>query len=339
MGPKRQCLFLAAILCLLPGAARADENLLKDGGFEGAPGAWQVPPPAVLRDREARSGAKCLALAGPGRSMAYCAAAGLKPGQFYRVDAWARARGVRASDTGYAAIYMDDVGAFRANLDDHGWECVTAWFQARDDKPVRVYLLRDQIPSGEVLFDDVSLRECTDPNLAPVTFEDGSTLGVLFYGHPGTVARVVKAQTPQGSGYSLLAAPASLTYKMPREITTGLVEFSFSLNLKDRASFSLGAIRLDLLPLILNHEESDRAKTQQSLSASSPGRWYRFRGIVNLDTQRYDLEVTDFEDELGSFSRKNLRFGGKMEKVSNFWLNGPKAGGLFDDLYLGPVRR
>jgi len=125
---------------------------------------------------------------------------------------------------------------------------------------------------------------------------------------------------------------------MPREINSGLVEFGFIINLQGQASFSLGALRLDFVPLIMNYEDRDGAPTRQSLGTFSPGRWYRFRGLVNLDTQRYDLEVTDFEDPLYSFTRKNLRLGGKMEKATNLWLNGPQSGGLFDDVYLGPVR-
>lgn len=338
MRPMDRLSLLAALLCLIPGLGRAEQNLLKDGGFEDTPSAWQVRLGATIRAGEAHSGTKALMLPGPGRSDAFCGVAGLKPGQYYRVDAWARAKDVPANQTGYAAIYMDAIGSFRSNLDDHDWECVTAWFEAKDDKPFRIYLIREGISAGEILFDDLSLRECADPNLAPVTFEDGSALGVRFYDHPGTIARVVKKPTLQGSEYCLWGALASICYKMPREITTGLVEFGFMINLKDQSSFSIGTLQLDFMPMIINHEDRDGTQTRQSLGGFSPDRWYRFHGILNLDTQRYDLEVTDFEDPLASFTRKNLRLAGKMEKVTHFWLNAPKAGGLFDDLYLGPVR-
>ena len=338
MKPRCGVALTGLLVCLIAGAGWAEENLLKDGGFELTPSGWQLLAGAEIIGRDAHSGSQCLLLQGTGQVEAFCGASGLTPGQFYRVDAWARTRGIQAGPGGYAAIYMDGVGCSNANLDDHDWECVTSWFEAKDDKPFRIYLIRQSLLEGEVLFDDVSLRPCANPNLAPVTFEDGSTLGIQFYGHPGTIARVVKMTTPQGGERCLLAAPASLTYKLTHEITTGLVEFSFMINLQGPATFSMGGLRLDFMPLIMNCEDRDGAATRQSLGAFSPGRWYRFRGLVNLDTQRYDLEVTDFEDPLYSFTRKNLKFAGKMEKVVNFWLNGPKAGGLFDDVYLGPVR-
>lgn len=330
---------VAALLSLVSGVGGAEQDPLKDGGFEDTPGAWQLQSGAAISDRQARSGTKSLLLTGPGRADAFCTAAGLKPGQFYRVDAWAQTHGMSANHNGYAAIYMDGVGSFCTNLDDHDWECVTAWFEAKDEKPFRIYLIRDGIPAGEVFFDDIALRECADPNLTPVTFEDGSAIGLLFYHHPGTIARVVKAATPQGSSFCLRAAPASITYRMPHEIAAGLVEFGFLMNLKGHASFALGGLKLDFLPLLVSQEEHDGNQMQQSLGTISPDRWYRISGILNLESQRYDLDVTDFEDPLYSFTRRNLRLGAKTEKVRNFWLNGPKAGGLFDDLYLGPVRQ
>jgi hypothetical protein len=336
MIPRHGWVLLLA--CLVVGAGWAQENLLKDGGFEASPSGWQARSGAEVTDHGARSGTGCLRLSGTGQVDAFCGAPSLQPGQFYRVDAWARTRGLPNDNDGYAAIYMDSVGSFRANLDDHDWEPVTAWFQAKDDKPFRLYFILSGLPQGEIFFDDVSLRPCADPNLGPVTFEDGTTLGIQFYGHPGTVARVVLAPTPDGTGHCLLAAPASLTYKLPHDLTSGLVEFCFTLKLQGPATFSTGGLRLDFVPLIVNCEDHDGTPVRQSLGAFATDHWYHVRGIINLDTQRYDLMVTDFEDPLSCFTRKQLRLAGKTDKVTNCWLNGPKAGGLFDDIYLGPPR-
>ncbi len=329
------CTALAMFLAVATGGAQ--ESLLTDGGFETLPTRWQLRNGAQITDVGARSGQRCLRLQGSGQVDAFCAAPCLQAGQFYRVDAWVRVRGVPAGREGYAIVYIDGAGSTRANLDDHDWEPITLWFPARDDKPFRIYLILAGLPEGEVLFDDVALRPCTDPNLAPVTFDDGTILGLQFYGPPGTIGRVVKHQTPRGGEYCLLAAPGSFSYRLPREITAGTVEFGFTINLQGSASFSLGGLRLDFVPLIMNNEDRDGAPLRQSLGAFAPGRWYRFRGVVNLDTQRYDLAVTDYEDPLSSFTRKQLRFAAKTEKVTNFWLSAPRAGGLFDDIYLGRV--
>jgi hypothetical protein len=104
------------------------------------------------------------------------------------------------------------------------------------------------------------------------------------------------------------------------------------------ARFAFAGLQLDLSPQIVNHETRDGQPGRQALGAFSPGRWYRLRGIVNLDTQRYDLDVTDFEDPLYSFTRRNLNLAGRTDKVRNFWLSAPKDGAWVDDLYLGPVR-
>jgi hypothetical protein len=330
---------VGGLIGLLSSAALAQTNLLADPGFENPPGAWVVEEGGEITDTGARSGARALRMTGAS-TRAWTSAPGLKPGQFYRVDIWARTQGLPAASEGYVILYLDGHGSTRANLDDHDWEPVTLWFQAKDDKPFRIYLIRSAVEGGEIWFDDLSLRECEDPNLAPLTFEDGTAFGAQFYGHPGTIARVVKAPSPAGGQYSLLGAPASIGYRMPQDLTAGLVEFDFMVNLplEAAATFAVGSLRLDLAPTIKNTELRQGSVGRQTLGAFTPGRWYRFRGIINLDTQRYDLEVTDYEDPLYSFTRKNLLLGGEMKSVRNYWLSSPKQGGLWDNLYFGPVR-
>lgn len=330
---------LVTLACLPAGAALAQPVPLADPGFENPPGVWAVEEGAEVTGDVARSGARSLRMAGAS-TRAWTSAPGLKPGQFYRVDIWARTKGLPAASEGYVIVYMDSHGSTRANLDDHDWEPITVWFQAKDDQPFRIYLIRSNVAGGEIWFDDLSLRECADPNTTTLTFEDGTAFGALFYGHPGTIARVVKAPSPGGGEYCLLGAPASISYRVPQDIAAGRVEFDFMVNLRPEASatFSVGSLRLDLAPTIKSTELVNGSQGRQTLGAFTPDRWYRFRGILNLDTQRYDLEVTDYEDPLYSFTRKNLLLGGEMKSVRNYWLSSPTPGGLWDNLYFGPVR-
>lgn len=320
-------------------------NLLKDGSFEDTTPAWALLGTASITTREAHSGKQSLFIKGDpkvkaGETMPYCGVPGLKPGQFYRVDAWSKTKGLEKSYTVVSGPYMDDYGSFLINQDDHDWEQVTGFFRAKNDTPFRLYLLGNTGPAGEAFFDDVSLRECDDPTLKPVTFEDGTMFGVGYCENPDSIARVVKMKSPQGDDYCLSVAPASCVLSLTKPVTSGLAEFSFLVNLKGSGTIAVGnALRLDFLPGINNYELKDGQVVPVSLGTISPNRWYRFRGIINLDNQTYDLEVTDYEDELGSFTRKGLHFIRQLKEAPYMYLVGnTKNGVFFDDVYLGPVR-
>ena len=340
------------------GAGAAAPNLLRDSSFEDTASVWQLMGTANITSQEARTGSKSLSFKGDRNPQAkdndacgYRGVSGLKPGQFYRVDVWVKTKGLPQDRPVVVGPYLDGIGTFPTNQDDHDWELVTGYFQAKDSNPSRVYLLGrtgylpDQTgPAGEVFFDDVSLRECADPLLNPVTFEDGTMLGIGYVQNPSSVARVVKMKTPLGGSYCLFVAPASCTLSLPKPVTSGRAEFSFLINLKGSGRIRVGntlslALRLDFLPNLLNYEDKAGTVVGTSLGPVSPDRWYRVRGIINLDSQTYDLEVTDYEDSLGSFTRKGLHFFRPMKEVNFMYIEGnAKEGVFYDDIYLGPVR-
>lgn len=316
-------------------------NLIETGNFD--EGGWVLREGAEIQENFYLNGGKALLL--PGHSQAFTTAPGLEPGQFYRVDAWCMTRNMPEDpEGGYLEIHIPGVGSFRANPDNHGWEPVTAWFRAEDDKPFRIFLSRRGIPGGEVYFDNVSLRRCPDPNLDVIDFEDGTAAGAFIWpgplspGGPGPLARVVENSGPGGGRYSLLAAPALVRYGLTETITSGRAEFDFMVKLNGRGRMEIGSLRIDLMSQIYNTELRDGQQRRQSLGSFTPGRWYRFRGVIDLESQSYDIEVVDFEDELYSFSRRNLLFSGPMDGIRRMGLRAAAEGGYFDNIYLGAPR-
>lgn len=319
-------------------------NLLRNGGFEDAIQAmprqepqWCLGQNATITSRLAHTGIKALGLnaAGPGqRSEAYQTIAGLKTGQFYRVDAWIKTDGLAPDDKGAASLYAGGMGSFGATGGNHDWEWITGWFQAKSNTAENVYCFFADASSGAAYFDDVSCRPCDDPSVSPVTFEDGSTLG-LQLARPGTMAEVVAEITPQGTRCLYLQGSAS--YRLSRPLTSGPIAFHFLLKVKGRGQVGIGTVNLSFAQTLVNEETVNGKKAGNPLSALVPERWYGVKGLIHLDSQTYDLAVTDFDDPLYSFSRKRLSFSGVMDKVAGLSLNVRKGSAWFDDIYVGPA--
>lgn len=318
-------------------------NLLRNGGFEDAiqtsprlEPQWCLGQNAMITSRLAHTGIKALRLnaAGPGqRSEAYQTIAGLKTGLFYRVDTWIKTDGLAPDDKGAAFLYAAGMGSFGATGGNHDWEWITGWFQAKSNTAENVSCFFTDAASGAAYFDDVSCRPCADPSVSPVTFEDGSMLGLQFT-RPGTMAEVVAERTPQGTRCLYLQGSAS--YRLSRPLTSGPIAFHFLLKVKGRVQVGIGTVNLSFAHTLVNEETVNGKKAGNPLSALVPERWYGVKGLIHLDSQTYDLAVTDFEDPLYSFSRKRLLFSGVMDRVGGLSLNARKGSAWFDDIYIGP---
>lgn len=318
------------------GPAWGQTNLLRNDGFEDAKGQWELRQHAAITNLQAHTGAQALMLNAPGtgqRSDAF-QGIGLKTGQFYRVDAWIKTDGLAPDDKGFASLYTDGMGSFLATGGNHDWELITGCFLAKSNTTDRVYLFFTDAASGAAFFDDVLCRPCDDPSTSPVTFEDGSVFGLQFY-RPGTLASVVTEKTPGGTRCLFLQGIAS--YRLSQPLTTGPIVFHFLINVKGRRTdVGIGTVSLIFTGTLVNEETVNGKKANNPLGAVVPERWYEIRGTIHLDTQTYDLTVTDFEDPLYSFSRKGLLFSGTMDKVGGMSINARKGGAWFDDIYVGP---
>ena len=321
----------------------AAENLVRNGGFEEGHAGWEVKRAAVT-DREAHTG-KCALYVNPaadppaastyGYQRAFFQTPALVSGRFYRADAWVKARGFAGDREKALSLYTDDGGSVFTNPGNHDWEPLTHVFQARRDGSARLYLMCPEQTVGEYLVDDVRLRECPDPGLTAAGFEDGTLCGAALYGgEPLPVARVVQGATPGGTRYLDLGR-GSIGFRPAKPGESGDVEFSFLVRTTRRATVDVAGIRLEL-PLITIRPAQGPAL---GLGLMNPGTWYRFRGVIHLATQTYDLAVTDFADPLGSFARTALQPPSPIKSISGLWVNAePDSGTAVDDLYVGPVQ-
>lgn len=340
----RLCLGLTlGLIGLVYAPAWGQTNLLRNGGFEDANPQWDLRPGSseasqkvVITNYQAHGGTQALMLNAPGigqRSEACQTITGLKTGQFYRVDAWVKTDGLAPDDKGAASLYAASMGSFVATGGNHDWEWITGWFQAKSNTAENVYCFYTDASSGAAYFDDVSCRPCDDPSVSPLTFEDGSTLGLQFT-RPGTMADVVAEKKPRGT--RCLCLQGSASYRLSRPLTVGPVAFHFLIKVKGRVQVGIGTVNLSFAQTLVNEETVSGKKAGNPLSALASERWYEVQGLIHLATQTCDLAVTDFEDPLYSFSRKGLLFSGVMDKVGGLSLNARKGTAWFDDIYVGP---
>ena len=327
---------LVLILAVTAPGAEREVELLQNGGFKQGTSAWSGQGGAELSDLEARTGKRSVRLTAGQRVLFGTRL--LEQGQLYRADAWIKVRNASGERKVAPLLVVEQQGSY-SSAGNHDWERVSHLHKAARSGPVQVCVICPEGMRGEVYADDLSFRPCEDPHLKALDFEDGSTLGVVFYHEPRPIYRVVEGATPNGKRYLAMSPGTSAAYVLSQPVTRGDTEFDFTFKSEKTFRVSLGGagFSLEMIPRLRIVQGEGGAV---SMGTINPGSWCRVRGVIHLDQHTLDLQVTDFDDPLGSFEKKDAQMRQEKLGVTNVWFNSADKGETcLDAIYIGPVRR